>query len=213
MKKSETAFEKIKWCLNDVEEFKELIQINDTELELVKRYSLLEDISGKKIKNRVENLLIACWSAKDYIKKEIIREIGENAGKVFENYLFEYEETDLVQYLADSLKHGGIEDKYLKQNKFKNKQPKLENVFLSLSNQSVPGLMKPVLQLEGEDVGRFETGMVMCTINGVTHYNYDTILLTLKIVDIDNKIIGDSTNLVFKYTSNLKRIYNIMTRI
>jgi len=213
MRKSETAFEKIKWCLSDVDEFKELIHINDTELELVNRYSLLEGISGKKIKNRVENLLIACWSAKDYIKKEIIREIGENAGKVFENYLFEYEETDLVQYLADSLKHGGIGDKHLKQNRYKIKQPKLENTFLSLSNQSVPGLMKPVFQVEGEDVPPFEIGMVMFAVNGEIHYNYDTILLTLKIIDIDNNIIGDTTNLVFNYTSNLKRIYNKMTRV
>lgn len=199
--------------LNDVEEFKELIQINDSELELVNRYSLLESISGKKIKNRVENLLIACWSAKDYIKKEIIREINENAGKVFENYLFEHEETDLVQFLADSLKHGEIDEKYLKQNKFKVQQPRLENTFLGLSNQSIPGVMKPVFQIEGEDVPGFQIEMVMYTIDWVTYYNYDTILLTVKIIDIDNKIIGDTTNLVFKYINNLKRIYNKMTRI
>ena len=73
MKKSETAFEKIKWCLHDIEDFKDLIQINDTDIELAKRYSLVETISGKKIKNRIENLLISCWSAKDYLKKDIIK--------------------------------------------------------------------------------------------------------------------------------------------
>ena len=213
MRKSETAFEKIKWCLQDVEDFKDLIQINDTEIELAKRYSLVETISGKKIKNRVENLLISCWSAKDYLKKDIIKEIGENAGKVFENNLFEYEETDLVQYLADSIKHGGIDEKYLKQNRHKITEPKLDKTFLSLSNQSVPGPMKPVYMTEGEDVPGFKIEMVQCIIEGEVHYNFDTILLTVKITDNKNQHIGDAINLVFKFTNYLKREYNRMMRV
>ena len=119
MKKSETAFEKIQWCIKDVDDFKDLIQINDTNIELGIRYSLAQSISGKKIKNRFENLIIACWSAKDYFKKDIVKEIGKDAGKVFENYIFNYEETDLIQYLADSLKHGGIDKGFLNKNRFK----------------------------------------------------------------------------------------------
>ncbi len=213
MKKSQTAFDKIKMCIQDVEDFKDLIQINDTEIELVNRYSLLQTISGEKIKNRIENLIIACWSAKDYLKKEIIKEIGEGPAKVFENRIFQYEETELIQYLADSLKHGGIDDKYLTKNKFKIKEPKLDVLILNLSNQSVPGLMKPFFQLKGDDIGGFDIQMVKCEVNGEIHYNYDTILLTALIIDTKNVTIGNTTDLIFKYTNIINKIYNRMMRI
>jgi hypothetical protein len=213
MRRSETAFDKIKWCLQDVDDFKDLIQINDTEEELAKRYSLTQTIAGNKIKNRVENLLVSCWSAKDYLKKDIIREIGEDAGKVFEKNLFAHEETDLVQYLADAIKHGGIDERYLKQNRFKGTEPKLEKTVLSLSNQSVPGPMKPTYRSEGDDVPGFEIGMVQCIIEGEIHYNFDTILLSIKITDNNNQYIGDAISLVFKFTNYLKREYNRIMRV
>jgi hypothetical protein len=212
MKKAESAFDKIKWCINDIEEFKDLIQINDSEIELDKRYSLLTKITGQKIKNRIENLIIACWSAKDYLKKEITNQISESAGRVFEIYIFEHEETELIQYLADSFKHGGIDDRFLNNNKYKPLKPYLENTVLRLSNESVPGELKPTSLLEGESVPPFQVKGVRFEIDGKVYQNYDTINLTMKILDKDKNYISDTTTLVNKYVDILKRNFNRMMR-
>jgi hypothetical protein len=213
MRKSETAFDTIKWCLEDIDDFKDLIQINDSEEELGKRYHLAQTIAGEKIKTRMENLIIRCWSAKDYLKKDIEKEIGKDAGKIFEKYLFEYKETELVQYLADSLKHGWIDEQYLKLNRYKNSEPRLEKTILLLSNQSVPGSLKPFYKSEGENVPGFEIENVQWIIAGQVHYNFDTILLTVKITDNNNQSIGDAINLIFKFTGYLKREYKRMMQI
>ena len=66
---------------------------------------------------------------------------------------------------------------------------------------------------EGEDVPGFKIEMVQCIIEGEVHYNFDTILLTVKITDNKNQHIGDAINLVFKFTNYLKREYNRMMRV
>ena len=150
---------------------------------------------------------------KGLFKKDIIKEIGEEAGKVFEKNLFQFEQTDLVQYLADAIKHGGIEERYLNQNRYEGVEPKLEKTILVLSNQAVPGPMKPTYMSEGEDVPSFEIGSVQCSIEGKVHYNFDTILLTVRITDNNNHYIGDAIDLVFKFTGYLKRGYNRIMRV
>jgi len=206
--KSESVYEKIKWCNQDIEEFKDLIQINDSALEITKRYKLLESISGKKIKNRFENLIITCWSAKDYLKKDIIEEISVNTGKVFEKNLFKHKDTDLIQYIADSVKHGGIGNEFLKLNKYKKLKPKLENVIFKLSNQSVPGELKPTYKSDSEDLFEFDIKMVKLEVDEVVYYNFDTIHLSMKIIDNENNTIGDAIDLVRDFTKKLKFEYN-----
>lgn len=213
MNLSETAYEKIQLCLQDVNEFVDLIQINSSEFDLALRYSLLEKISGKKILNRIENLIVSCWNAKDHYKKEIIKELNPEAGAVFEKYLFQHEETDLIQYLANTIKHGGIEEGRMKSNRYKQIQPRLGQTQLTLSNQSVPGELKPFFQVEGNVVPSFTVAQAVVIQNGIEYYNFDTIQLTQLIVDADNRTLSDSTKLVFNYTANLRRIYKRMTRV
>lgn len=202
------ALEKIQFCIKDVDDFKDLIQINDSDVPLLNRYELLAEISVKGIRNRVENLIIACWSAKDYFKKNIKQEIDEATSSVFEKKLFEHEETHLIQYLADALKHGGIDNNFLKNNIFKHKEPKIGSVILILSNQSVKGTLKPFFSIEGEEsVSAFSIKDVQTISNGKIYYNYDTILLTMRIINVDNDSIANTVDLVSKYISILTRNY------
>ncbi len=199
--------------MKDIDEFKELIEINDINSDLNKRYKLCEEISGKKIKNRIENLIVACWSSKDWIKKEIESNIDTGASRIFENNLFNYDNTHLIQYLADSIKHGGIDSRFLRTNKFKISEPRLGQTFLKLVNNSVQGNLKPTYMSEGDNVPPFEISSVILVENGNVYYNFDTIELSVIINDKDGKNIGHAMQLVDNFVTLLKTEYNKFMRI
>ena len=211
--KFNTSIDKIKWCIKDVDEFKELIEINNVDTELIKRYKLCESISGEKIKNRVENLIVACWSSKDWIKKEITSTIDKNVAKVFETNLFKHDTIHLIQYLADSIKHGGIDSNYLKTNKYKNLVPSLGKTTLTLANNSVPGNLKPTYTSESDDVPTFEISSVIFIENGVEHYNFDSIDLSIIIQDKSGNNMGSAMKLVNDYVEITIKEYNKLMRI
>jgi hypothetical protein len=210
--KYEKALEKIKWCKIDVEEFKDLIEINDTSIEFLKRYELCKFIIGAKIKNRIENLIVACWSAKDWIKKDITSLIDSDVAYIFEKNIFEVDNTHLIQYLANSIKHCGIDDKKMNGNKYKDFAPTLEKTVLKLSNQSFPGDLKPSVFYEDYDVPPFQVSSY-AGIDGKLYYNFDTIDLSIKIVDKNGKYISDAIKVVMEYVDLIKKEFNRLTRV
>ena len=189
---------------DDIKDFIDLIEINDSSTGLGKKYELLESISGEKVKNRFYNLIIACWSAKDGFKKDIEKNLSKTDAEKFEKDLFNFDSTHIIQYLADAEKHYGIDPNRLSKNNYKNRELKLDKIVLTLINNSVPTLYKPFYQSESIDtVPLFQISDVLLVDNGIKYYNFDTIILSMKIIDKENKIIGDLMKEVDEYISKL----------
>jgi len=198
-----TNFDKVRLCIEDVTEFLDLLEINDSRTDLGKRYELCQKIAGEKVINRVENLVVACWSTKDRIKKEIRDGNGGHAASEWEKSLFESDATHMIQYLANSIKHHGIDGGFLKQNMYKNVGPKLGKTFLFMTNSRFPGALKPFFEIEGNSVPPFSIDSVKGMIGGEIYYNFDTVILSVAIEDSQGNRIGQAMESAARFCENL----------
>lgn len=151
---------------------------------------------------------MACWSAKDWIIKDITEKTSTNTARKFEMELYNYDSVQLIQYLADAIKHGGIDSNHLKQNKFKLVKPTLGKTFIQLFNSKVPGRLKFGQMIVGNSVPPFKIDNLCSWVNGQWYFNIDTIVLSVQILDIENNVIFDAMNLVKDYVEVITTLYS-----
>lgn len=204
------AIERIISNKSDFDTVKDLIRINDTDYELIKRYDLLETIAGTTIETRMINLIISCWNAKDWLKEDISKLKDISTSCRFQNALFGYDSTHMLQYIADESKHGKLDKDRMSRNKYVNIEPHLTKTVLMLGNNAYPGRYKPFFEQISDDssVPPFSIREVSAYKDGVLYYNFDTVILTMQIADKDGNVIGDAIKVVDDFVSNLLKEYD-----
>ncbi|GDY12692.1 hypothetical protein LBMAG53_15700 [Planctomycetota bacterium] len=196
---------RIQYCLADVEELKEYIQINQNDLTSSLRYSLLKSIKGQKIKNRIENLFIALWSAKDWMSKDILSKKNKVSEQSFVDSIHRNTNANLVAYLANATKHGTVDKG---KNIYMVEKPKFGRVILIMVNQSVPGKFKPIYKCTGDDILSFDIEKVSMTVNGETYLNFDKITLDVEIVSDGGNLIRMANAAIEEYCQFIDGEYN-----
>lgn len=198
------ASERVASNVEDVEAFREYIEISSPGTS-ENHYKLLKALDGQKIHSRVENAFIACWSAKDWFKKDLTDQHGEQLGKAFETAIHSYDACELVAYIANKTKHAAVERK----NRYINKAPRLAKVTLIAINNSFEGRMKPFFGTKGDVVPAFEVAQTKCSINGEDFFGFDTVSVDVEIVDSDNNLVVMARPLIDRFVAILNIEFEI----
>jgi len=173
----------------DLADILELIVVNENP-EGLPTYKLAETICGKKVRYRLENLVVHLWSAKDYY----LRELSENHNQaIAENFgvkLLKHKQSHLIQYLANRIKHSKVTK--LKKNMYINAVPHIGTPYLLLTNMSTPGEMKPFFRATGDELPAFEIIGPRVSSSAGDSVGFDTMRISAEIKAASGRVIADT---------------------
>lgn len=180
---------RLKSAQADLAELLELIAVNENP-EGLPTYKLAESICGKKVRYRLENLVVHLWAAKDYYQRDLAEEISQKVADTFASDLLKHKQAHLVQYLANRIKHSNVTK--LQKNTYFHAKPSIGIPFLLLTNMSAPGKLKPFFSASGDELPGFEiVGPQLATLAGTTT-GFDTMRISAEIKTSNGRVIADT---------------------
>lgn len=196
---------RIQLAKSELQDLMELVIVNENPNSWP-LYSLLEPISGTRIRYRLENLLIHLWSAKDYYKSEVLKTMGVVAAKYFVDELHMKRPAQLVQYLANLIKHGEVTR--LPNNPFVVQGATLGTPYLRLWNEAYPRRLKPFVEFRGDEVPPFQVLGPYVQAGDHVSLGFDSIRVSAEVVDSKGSVIADCYLTCMEFSDVLKQVYS-----
>jgi len=189
----------------DLEELLELIVVNENPAGLP-TYKLAESICGKKVRYRLENLVVHLWAAKDYYQRDIAEEKGQAVADTFASDLLKHKQAHLVQYLANRIKHSNVTK--LRKNTYFHAKPFIGTPFLLLTNMSAPGQMKPFFRASGDELPGFEIIGPQLSAPTGTATGFDTMRISAEIKTLNGRVVADTFAVCSEFADLLNSEHN-----